>query len=171
MARSDDSAVPVAHHDIVAVLEAVRARAIADTLLALLELLEQAEVPGDCDRNQVIPSRRIVQISGYTYPSPLSSSSLTAKPPLRDVNMVSGVGTATAHSHGERSPYLLIPNDDDDQRRTSRTMFGAGATNPYDEIVGECGYGRWAGTLLIINSQGDGREPDQRELGDHPQSM
>lgn len=56
MAGSDDSAVPVAHHDIVAVLEAIRARAIADALLALLELLEQAEVPGDCDWNQVIPS-------------------------------------------------------------------------------------------------------------------
>jgi hypothetical protein len=35
------------HHDIVAVLETVRAGAIADALLAFLELLEQAEVARD----------------------------------------------------------------------------------------------------------------------------
>jgi hypothetical protein len=41
---ADDRAVPVAHQDIVAVLEPIRARAIADALLALLELLEKAEI-------------------------------------------------------------------------------------------------------------------------------
>ena len=76
-----------------------------------------------------------------------------------------------SHSHGERSPYLLILNDDDDHRRTSRTMFGGGATNPYDEIVGEWPIRVSADMSLKLTSQGDGREPDQRELGDYPQSM
>jgi hypothetical protein len=40
MSRADDSAVPVGHHDIVSILEAVGAGAIADALLALLELFE-----------------------------------------------------------------------------------------------------------------------------------
>ena len=44
MSWTDDGAVPMAHHDIVSVLETVGARAIADTLLALLELLQEAEV-------------------------------------------------------------------------------------------------------------------------------
>ena len=48
MSWANDSAVPVAHHDIVAVLETVRARSIADALLALLELLEQSEIAGNC---------------------------------------------------------------------------------------------------------------------------
>jgi hypothetical protein len=36
----DDGAVPVAHHDIVPVFEAVGARAVADPFLAFLEFLE-----------------------------------------------------------------------------------------------------------------------------------
>ena len=44
---ADDCAVPVAHHDIVPILETVGARAVADALLALLELLKEAEIPGD----------------------------------------------------------------------------------------------------------------------------
>ena len=47
MSRTDDSTCPVAHEDIVAILKTVRARAIADTLLALLELFEETEVPGN----------------------------------------------------------------------------------------------------------------------------
>ena len=45
---ADDCAVPVAHHDIVSILETIRARAVADALLALLELLEQTEVARNC---------------------------------------------------------------------------------------------------------------------------
>jgi hypothetical protein len=41
---TDDGAVPVGHEDIVAVLEAIRARSVADALLTLFELLKQAEV-------------------------------------------------------------------------------------------------------------------------------
>ena len=44
---ADDCAVPVAHHDIVSILETIGARAVADALLALLELLEETEIPGD----------------------------------------------------------------------------------------------------------------------------
>ena len=44
MPWADDGAVPVAHHDIVSILETIRAGAIADALLDLLELLEQTEV-------------------------------------------------------------------------------------------------------------------------------
>ena len=47
MSRSNDCAVPVAHHDIVSVLETIRAGAIADALLAFLELFKQAEVARD----------------------------------------------------------------------------------------------------------------------------
>ena len=50
MSWADDCAIPVAHHDIVAILEAVRARAVADALLALLELLEQPEIAWYCSR-------------------------------------------------------------------------------------------------------------------------
>ena len=50
MAGADDGAVPLAHEDVVAVLEAVGARAVADALLALLELFEQAEIAWYCPR-------------------------------------------------------------------------------------------------------------------------
>ena len=36
---TDDGAVPVGHEDIIAILETIRARSIADTLLAFLEFL------------------------------------------------------------------------------------------------------------------------------------
>ena len=39
MTWTDDGAVPVGHEDIIAILEAIRARSIADTLLAFLEFL------------------------------------------------------------------------------------------------------------------------------------
>lgn len=48
MAWTDDGAVPVGHEDIIAILEAVRARSIADAFLALFEFLEQAEVAWNC---------------------------------------------------------------------------------------------------------------------------
>jgi hypothetical protein len=47
VSRANDRPVPIGHEHVVAVLEAVRARAIADALLALLELLEQTEVARD----------------------------------------------------------------------------------------------------------------------------
>lgn len=50
MAWTDDGAIPVGHEDIIAILEAVRARSIANALLALFELLEQAEVAWNCLR-------------------------------------------------------------------------------------------------------------------------
>ena len=48
MPWADDGAVPVAHHDIVSILEAVGAGAVTDALLALFELFEQAEVSWNC---------------------------------------------------------------------------------------------------------------------------
>ena len=48
MSWPDDRAVPLAHHHVIAVLEAVRAGAVTDTLLALLKLFEQAEVARNC---------------------------------------------------------------------------------------------------------------------------
>jgi hypothetical protein len=45
---TDDGTVPVGHEDIVAVLEAIGARSIADALLAFFELLEQAKVAWNC---------------------------------------------------------------------------------------------------------------------------
>ena len=45
MPRPDDGSVPVAHHDIVAILEVtVGAGPIADAFLALLELFEKTEI-------------------------------------------------------------------------------------------------------------------------------
>lgn len=44
MPGADDCPVPVAHHDIVSILEAIGTRAISDPLLALLELLKKPEV-------------------------------------------------------------------------------------------------------------------------------
>ena len=46
--RTEDRAVPLVHGNVVAVLEAVRAAAVAETLFALLELLEETEAPGNC---------------------------------------------------------------------------------------------------------------------------
>lgn len=53
MAGSNNSAIPPTHHDVVAVFEAVRARAIADALFALFELFKQAEVTRDCERQSL----------------------------------------------------------------------------------------------------------------------
>lgn len=47
MTGTDDGAVPVAHHDIVAIFETVRARAVSDSFFALFKLLEQAKVSRD----------------------------------------------------------------------------------------------------------------------------
>lgn len=44
MSWTDDGSIPVAHEDVVSIFETVRARAITDALLALLEFFEQAEV-------------------------------------------------------------------------------------------------------------------------------
>ena len=44
MPGADDGPVPVAHHDIVPIIEAIRTRAISDSLLALLEFLEKPKV-------------------------------------------------------------------------------------------------------------------------------
>ena len=44
MSWTNDGAIPIGHEDIVAVLEAIRARSVADALLTLFELLKQAEV-------------------------------------------------------------------------------------------------------------------------------
>jgi hypothetical protein len=41
---TNDGAIPIGHEDIVAVLEAIRARSVADAFLTLFELLKQAEV-------------------------------------------------------------------------------------------------------------------------------
>ena len=48
MAWTNDGAVPVGHEDVIAILETVRARSIADALLSLFEFLEQAEVAWNC---------------------------------------------------------------------------------------------------------------------------
>ena len=45
--RSEDGSVPVAHHDVVAIGESVAAGAIANALLALLELFHQLEITGN----------------------------------------------------------------------------------------------------------------------------
>lgn len=47
MRRPQDGAIPVAHEQVLRVLQAVAARLGAEALLALLELLQQAEVAGD----------------------------------------------------------------------------------------------------------------------------
>jgi hypothetical protein len=48
MAWPDDGAVPSTHHNVVAVFEAVGARAVTDALFALFELLQKAKVTWDC---------------------------------------------------------------------------------------------------------------------------
>lgn len=45
--RTKDRSIPVTHEEIFAILEAVAAGLSTKTLLALLELLQQAEVAGD----------------------------------------------------------------------------------------------------------------------------
>lgn len=47
MSWTDDGTIPMGHEDIVLVIEPIRARAVANALLALLEFLEQSEIPGN----------------------------------------------------------------------------------------------------------------------------
>lgn len=47
MAWTDDSPRPIGHHQVIAVLETVRARSITDPLFALFELFQKAEIPGN----------------------------------------------------------------------------------------------------------------------------
>ena len=53
---ANDGAVPVAHHDIVSILETVRTRAVSDTLLALLELFQETEIPWNCETKFIVRS-------------------------------------------------------------------------------------------------------------------
>lgn len=48
MSGANDCTIPVAHHDIVSILEAIRAGPVTDALLAFLELLKQTEVARYC---------------------------------------------------------------------------------------------------------------------------
>jgi len=48
VARTNNRAVPVSHVYVFTVYKAIGARSIADALLTLLELVEQAEIAGDC---------------------------------------------------------------------------------------------------------------------------
>ena len=52
----NDCAIPMAHHDIVSILETVRTRAISDTLLALLELFQETEIPWNCETKFIVRS-------------------------------------------------------------------------------------------------------------------
>jgi len=47
MARTDDGAVPFAHHDIVSIFQSVRTRTVANALFALFEFFEESEVARD----------------------------------------------------------------------------------------------------------------------------
>jgi len=44
MARANNGSIPIAHHDILAVLQAIRARAITNAFLAFLEFFKEAEI-------------------------------------------------------------------------------------------------------------------------------
>ena len=56
MSRTDDRSIPVGHHNIVSILETVRTRAISDTLLALLELFQETEIPWNCETKFIVRS-------------------------------------------------------------------------------------------------------------------
>lgn len=47
MAWANDGSIPIAHEDVFAILQAIRARAIADTLFTLLEFFKEAEISWD----------------------------------------------------------------------------------------------------------------------------
>lgn len=49
MSWSDDSSIPVGHHDIVAIFETVRTGAIADSLFTFFEFFEEFKVTWDWD--------------------------------------------------------------------------------------------------------------------------
>lgn len=68
MSGANDCPVPVAHHDIVSILETIRAGAVANTLLALLELLEQTEVTRDWQTGSA--ERLGTKANGRTHPLP-----------------------------------------------------------------------------------------------------
>lgn len=50
MTRANDGSVPVAHHDIIAILQAIRTGAVADAFLALFEFFKEAEISRHCVR-------------------------------------------------------------------------------------------------------------------------
>ena len=47
MAGANDGSIPVAHQDVIAILQAIGARPIADTFLALFEFFKEAEISRD----------------------------------------------------------------------------------------------------------------------------
>jgi hypothetical protein len=67
MSWTDDGAIPVGHHDIVAIFQAVRARTIADALFALFEFFEELEVARYCQEYDEYPLRKRAD---FTYFSP-----------------------------------------------------------------------------------------------------
>lgn len=48
MSWTDDGAVPVAHHDIVAIFQTIRTRPVSDSLFTLFQLFEQLEISWNC---------------------------------------------------------------------------------------------------------------------------
>lgn len=54
MTRSNNGSIPVAHEDIIAVLQPIRARAIADTFLTLLEFFKEAEISWNWARHVLV---------------------------------------------------------------------------------------------------------------------
>ena len=68
MTGTDDGAVPVAHHDIVAIFETVRARAVSDSFFALFKLLEQAKVSRDWERGRQPRSQQSTADRAHPWP-------------------------------------------------------------------------------------------------------
>lgn len=66
MRRSQNGAVPVAHQQILGIFQTVTTRLGAETLLALLQLLQQAKVAGNLGSHIVCCSRRFVKIRGWS---------------------------------------------------------------------------------------------------------
>jgi hypothetical protein len=117
MSRSDDGSVPVAHKDIVSIFEAVRARPIANALLALLELLQQTEV------------------SGYYYGV---NGMLTMLLSAGKDTPLAGIATQeTISRHLSEVPGHCSPLPTNFLPLLYFVMFKSSAANPYEDIVGQ----------------------------------
>ena len=63
VARADDGARPVTHPYVVAIVHAVADGPVADAFLALLQLLQQPEIPRHCATAGQLSCRPVLQAS------------------------------------------------------------------------------------------------------------
>ena len=124
MPRTDDGAIPVRHHDVVAIFQAVRAGSITDSLFALFKLFEEPEIAwhwksdqssgrdsGECRLLWAIATREVSRGEGSRQPQPTPphaalSSSTRPCSEARKQRPTTTSSVSLSHFSSPRSPQL-----------------------------------------------------------------